>query len=149
MAKIFNQSDRNPVGMIVSSMLTLAQFQAINGTSWVLADGSSVTGSLYATTTGVSTIPDLRGVVLRGKNNGLASGQWNPDGDSALGTFQDSNYASHQHGVNTYGGLNIDAGYIKGNTNSSAAPTASTNYSGGNETRMKNVTVNHFIKINN
>lgn len=81
MAKVarFTQDNQNPVGMIVPSMLTEAQFQAINGTAWVLAAGQSAVGSVYATTTGSSTLPDLRGMTLRGKNNSRADGSQNPN----------------------------------------------------------------------
>jgi hypothetical protein len=75
----FTQDNQNPVGMIVQSMLTEAQFQAINGTNWVLAAGQSVTGSQYATITGNSSIPDLRGMFLRGKNNSRSDGNQAPD----------------------------------------------------------------------
>ena len=41
-----------PVGSIVPSLLMEAQFQAVAGNGWVLADGRSVAGSAYAVTTG-------------------------------------------------------------------------------------------------
>lgn len=65
----YTQDNQNPVGMIVASMLTETQFQSINGTNWVLAAGQSVAGSLYATTTGSSLAPDLRGRVMAGKDD--------------------------------------------------------------------------------
>jgi hypothetical protein len=158
------KSDKNPVGMIISSMLTLAQFQAINGTAWVLADGSNIAGSLYATTTGTTTIPDLRGTVLRGKNNGRADGNQNPGGDNTLGTFENDAMQGHYHGGgNNY--LSVSAGSSTGTFDASggvnplkqgvapifAPATDGTNGTPrtGLESRMKNVTVNHFIKINN
>jgi hypothetical protein len=58
-----------PVGSIVASMLTEAQFQGVNGTDWVLADGRSVAGTTYAVATGENTVPDLRGQFLRGRVN--------------------------------------------------------------------------------
>lgn len=63
------QGDLNPVGMIVASMLTQTQFQSLNGTSWVLAYGQSIAGSTYASVTGNSTAPDLRGRTLAGVDN--------------------------------------------------------------------------------
>lgn len=160
-------SDNSVIGTIKSSMLTLAQFQTLNGTGWVLADGSSATGSAYATLTGATIVPDLRGQVLRGKNNGRSDGQQNPDGDVALGTQQTDAYASHNHSASAAGGtggstlpwnnagsvafcaLSSTGTSFQTNFNSNSGPQAlSIAVSGGNESRMKNVTVNHFIRIN-
>lgn len=98
------RGDLNPVGMIASSMLTEVQFQALNGPSWILADGRSVAGSFYATVTGFSIVPDLRGQFIRGKNNGRIDGNQDPDGERALGAWQanavvphDHSLANHQH----------------------------------------------------
>lgn len=90
-----------PIGMIMSSMLTESQFQAINGTGWVLTDGRSVAGTSYAAITGSNNVPDLRGMALRGKNNGRVDGNQDPDGERGLGAFQSHNFASHNHGANT------------------------------------------------
>ncbi len=163
-ARAINQSDLNPVGMIAPSMLTEAQFQALNGTDWVLADGRSVIGSTYATITSITTAPDLRSVVLRGKNNGRADGFQNPDGEVALGTFQNDTMQGHKHSSTAQ----VEGGPAPGSTNNAANAgpySARTNLlqtvmdgyaaDGGNgtprtstESRMRNVTVNYFIKIN-
>lgn len=153
-----------PVGTVTASMLTQAQFQAQTSTNWILADGRSVTGTVYATLTGNSTVPDLRGVALRGKNNGRVDGDQNPDGDLTLGTFQGDQYVSHTHSdaghahttwfptdpnhtLSSGGGT---TGILQGTTGSTSTAAAAANIqlSGGNETRMKNVTVNYFIRIN-
>lgn len=63
------QGDLNPIGMIVASFLSEAQFQAANGSGWTLAHGQSVSGSTYHTTTGLSNVPDLRGRVIAGIDN--------------------------------------------------------------------------------
>ena len=180
------KSDKNPVGMIVASMLTLAQFQALNGTTWVLADGGSCTGTLYATVTGNTTLPDARGLVLRGKNNSRADGNQDPAGERALGNFQTHTTAknglalsdpSHSHSVNDPGhshiqtvfqaasnGGNIPIGFANVGANVSGAyatygattgvsingaATGITLGAGDAETRMRNLAVNHFIKVDN
>src|ERR1700761_330867 len=78
-----------PVGSIVDSLLTEAQFQAQlgnpNPATWILADGRNVAGSTYTDITGNSNIPDFRGLFRRGKNNGRADGFQNPDGEIGLG----------------------------------------------------------------
>ena len=146
------QSDLNPIGMIASAMLTEAQFQALNGTSWVLIDGRSIAGSDYANATGITTLPDARGMVLRGKNSGgsargvRADGSQNPDGDVALGTFQSDQLGSHVHGIAVQNGLG--SGIQPVGAAGGSVSNWDTGATGGNETRMKNITVNHFIKIN-
>ncbi len=158
---------QSPVGAIKTAMLTLAQFQSLVGTGWVLADGTSCAGSTYATITGNTVTPDLRGQVLRGKNNGRNDGSQNPDGDLALGIAQ--SHATAKNGLSV-----VDPGHThsiianatNGNTGNTAiysvaaaATITNTNGiqptvtgvsmgSGDNETRMRNVTVNHFIRIN-
>ena len=74
-----------------------AALQALRGAGWVLADGRSVTGSAYATITGTTAIPDMRGLFLRGKNNGRTDGNKNPDGDLGLGAIQGDQIVSHVH----------------------------------------------------
>jgi hypothetical protein len=156
MAKIFQQSDRNPIGMVVSSLLTLAQFQVINGVGWVLADGSNIVGSTYATITGATAVPDLRGMVLRGKNNGRADGKQNPDGDLTLGVYQADAFQGHVHTVPTYSSTGANNVAARGANDVLDASTSLPVTDGVNgtprtaaETRMRNQTVNHFIKINN
>jgi hypothetical protein len=145
-----------PVGSIIHSMLTEIQFQDQIGNpspaTWVLADGRDVTGSLFTEVTGFTLIPDLRGIFVRGKNNGRSDGHQNPDGDLALGTYTGDKFASHLHTYtysrttaqisnNTSGGV-INFPYDQLTT------TENTSSAGGNETAPKNVTVNIFIRIN-
>lgn len=175
-----------PVGSIIESMLTEIQFQTQIGNLsppdlWVLADGRSVVGSTYATITGNTNIPDLRGVITRGKNNGRSDGNQNPDGDLALGTYTADKFASHTHsdsghthGVTDPGhGHVVNAGQFgvgggAGNllyaddattnrndtTNGNGTgitvniSTANIQFTGGNETAPKTVTINKFIRIN-
>ena len=157
-----NKSDMNPVGMIVQSILTEAQFQALNGTGWVLMDGRNIAGSQYATITGTSALPDARGMFLRGKNNGRSDGNQNPDGEKNLGEFTTDairNIAGNgwypptsftPDGVLFFDtGSNGQGDIARGSNNgrtlrfdaSRVVPTA-------NDNRPKNLTVNIFIKIN-
>ena len=158
------------IGDTQQSMLSEEAFRAQNGAGWILMDGRSVVGTKYETITGDSVVPDARGIALRGKNNGRVDGNENPDGDAALGTFQDhmtSNTGlsvpsggSHPHtqtqvAINFGGGrVNVSNSYSSEATFTNAAvnilATGSDHthtITGGNETRMKNVTVNTFIKI--
>ena len=142
-----------PVGTIIHSMLSTAQFATEYGDNWVLADGRSVTCTKYASVTGSSTIPDMRGRFLRGK------GANNPDGDLALGTYSADKFGSHNHGVliNTPSSGAYCGGVSTVTPAFNTAPTynATDGYGhafsqtlGGNETAPRSITVNIFIRIN-
>jgi len=58
-----------PIGTIVASMLEFKKFQDVAGNAWKPADGRKVSAkSKYARLTGNKTLPDLRGMFLRGLN---------------------------------------------------------------------------------
>lgn len=222
------------IGAIQSAFLTETQFQGQFGTGWILADGRSVTGSRYASLTGSASVPDLRGVVLRGKNNGRNDGKENPSfqftglialnsknitftttglsleevqvgqlisgtnipdgarvesvshsgdvitvvmsatasaagsrqitfsGDLNLGSYQADQYKKHQHGYGSDDQAGGGAGHARlrnfgydatssmggGGGVFRTEDNRSDPTLGGAENRMKNVTVNHFIRIN-
>ena len=123
------------IGEVRAADMTLSEFQAINGTGWIIADGSACTGSVYASVTGHSVVPDSRDRVLRGLG---------PTYSAALSATQNDQNKSHTH---SYTAPTGGAGLFP--AGGSYGPTGSTTGSeGGNEARMKNVTVNYFIKIN-
>lgn len=133
------------VGEIRAAMLTLTQFQQQAGSDWVLADGSSATGTRYNSITGNANLPDLRGMYLRGKNNSRSDGSQDPDGEVALGTYQAD---QTNFGVSTYGTGSEDNKLAAGGgsaTNSFSTANFSPNV---DETRPKTVVINWFIKIN-
>jgi len=141
-----------PVGTIIHSMLTTTQFASEYGTNWVLADGRSVTGTLYASITGNSTIPDMRGAFLRAKGS-----TYNPDGDLAVGTYTADKFNSHDHpGVELTGyvsgsptGYPINYDGYKSHINSTTVGgNVGVAPQGGNETAPRSITVNIFIRIN-
>jgi hypothetical protein len=102
-----------PVGTFLDSLLTPAQLWSELGSptpyTWVLADGSStitsvpnapsyiVSSSTYSQVTGNTSIPDCRGVMRRGKNNGRSDGNQNPSGDLPLGQLTLDTIKSHFH----------------------------------------------------
>lgn len=128
-------------------MMSEPQFQSLNGAEWVLADGRDVSGSKYATLKGSSTIPDLRGIFRRGKNNGRSDGNQNPDGELALGAFQADQNLNHSHPYPTSQGVSSGGAATVPAVNGSGGSTSSGG-SGGTEARPKSLTVNVFIKIN-
>lgn len=156
------------LGDIRQSLLTEAQFQSINGTGWVLLDGRSISGSALASLTGMTTLPDARGVVLRGKNNGRSTATGNPDGDLALGAAQVDQNLAHGHEItsdaHTGGGNEVlPAAFNQGYPTNGLGPRSFVanvgprnipygrllaSSVGGNEARMRNITVNTFTRIN-
>lgn len=83
------------IGSMEFSFLSLAQFQAINGTGFVLCDGSALPGgSLYEAITGRTNTPDMRGFYPRMRDYGAGV---NPAGDLAVGTVQGAAIAGHTH----------------------------------------------------
>lgn len=155
---------------------------------WLLCDGTAVSRTTYANLfTGIGTgwgagdgattfnLPDLRGLFLRGvdptaKNDPDASTRTasNPGGNTgaAVGTFEDDEFGSHNHGVNDPGhqhslgtqtwGINLGNQAYAFGTNGSVNNNPPTNPSGtgisiqaagGSETRSKNAAVNYIIKF--
>lgn len=156
------------VGTIVHSVLTLAQYQSLAGPGWVLAEGQSIIGSTLHSLTGMTNAPDARGRVLRGKNNGASGANYNPS-ELNLGEFQNQGTAKnglslsdpgHNHSIPTWFSENGSSGSYAPNVQGyggagpyGSAPTSSSGTgvtlgAGDNETRMKNITTNIFIKIN-
>lgn len=151
-------SGNMPVGTIIASVLPYNTFLQANGlvnddnmstAIWIPCDGRELYASKYAQ---FGTIPDLRGVFLRGINDygvtysgvsPVADTQKNPENKQA-GDFQADEFKKHSHrlpGARSKGG-----GGFKGGDN----PDYVTNsdVTGGEETRPKNVTVYYYIKIN-
>ena len=153
-------AETGKVGDKKDSMLTEAQFQAENGSGWILCDGRSITGSQFHTITGNTPVPDARGVFIRGKDN--SAGQ-NPDGDLALGAAQGDTFQGHGiswkgsaapagHPGGFVGGYTYD-GFAASGFLTPLSGTGFTNNGNGtprqsSETRAKNVTMNIFMKIN-
>jgi hypothetical protein len=158
------------VGSYMTSDLTEVQFQNLHGPGWILADGRSVAGSKYATVKGVSAVPDARGQTLRGKNNGRTDASRDLEGERALGSsqlhatampaganaFTVASGGAHTHGYTRYqsqlGGLGgAGAGWAADTTvqTTQGASAHTHGITGGDdETRMKNIAVNIFIRIN-
>ena len=151
-------TETGKIGDKKDSMLTEAQFQVEHGSGWILSDGRDITGSGYHSITGLTTVPDARGLSIRGKNNGRSDGKENPDGDVALGLYQADKMQGHQHNlparVSTAGGGGfpqadqINSGMTNFPTGAPVTEGANGTPRYGVETTSKNITMNMFIKIN-
>jgi hypothetical protein len=159
------------VGSIQQSLLTEAQWATALGadaTRWVLADGRDVSGSRWATLTGQTRVPDLRGAFLRaaGQNNN-AQPNWN---GGTVGAFHNdttrlprtaftgvtNTTGSHVHGNGAGGQIKSDGApnWLSGREIANTAPagdhshTVTINGGGDVETAPVHYGVNTFIKIN-
>lgn len=140
------------IGDIKASMLTQAQFDQVHGSGWRMADGTTAVGTAYGALTGATTLPDLRGIFLRGKDNGrlAENGNGNPDGEVPLGTFLQDSFKAHEHSVLRTAGDEQLLGGIQGalaGGSTDVNPNGLTSTEGGVETRPRNVTVNYYIRV--
>ncbi len=159
-----------PLGTILPSMLDPNSFAKAVGDldrttrEWALADGRDVTDSNYgklllsnntsSTSEGI-TLPDLRGMFLRGMNEGRDDGNQDPD-DRKAGKYQQDALQKHGHKTDarkpppSWTGRDTEPiGYTKtGDADALAARvTTVTEANTADETRPKNVAVYFYIKI--
>ena len=174
----FNSSTAQ-LGEIKQSILTVSQFQSLNGSCWVLMDGQNIEGKALSSLTGLNNVPDARGLFLRSLDNGKGI-----DAGRVLGSIQaqatarpttsftgdTTSTGAHGHNVSNvqYGGSSSDdpanensfasglpgANSVRTNTignTTSGTHSHSLSITGGGdaETRPANIAVNYFIKVDN
>lgn len=161
---ILDQIDSEAVGSIIASMMTEAQIQAARGVGWIQCDGRSIVGSTLESINGFTTAPDLRGIFVRGKNNGKTGNLANKDGDLAIGTYQADKFGDHSHNADpdqngdyasTYIAngdgasphVQTDSGAAKFNVDGTIVPSLTVDPFGSIETRPDCVVVNLFVRI--
>lgn len=152
-----------PLGTIVTSLLGPGQFSEAVGdpsvfdpasSRWVLADArNDISRSKYSRITGKLKTPDLRGMFLRGANDGRTDDRKDPDGDREPGQYQPDSVKRHSHDrpkdVFDSGGRDGSTVGGGGLGISWTAPFPQTgDYGEAEETRPKNVAVFFYLKIN-
>jgi hypothetical protein len=127
---------------------------------WALADGRDVSGSAFANLTGESTVPDLRGLFLRGLNAGRADGNQDPDGSGRVpGGLQLDQLQGHGHthelmgstipfGPGTFYGTYGSNSFTSGRIREPATLDAYGTVRFGTETRVRNAGVYYYVRIN-
>lgn len=166
-----------PVGTIVASPLPFKSFKQAAGdpdlwsqsSKWSPADGRNVDGSKFATLSKNTSVPDLRGMFIRGLNifdsiqpvPPVSADRRDPENRLA-GHFQSDLYKEHQHGfggnfINSSGTLwqvfgsrssSTWQAKVNGQSVRQSNRVSLTSPEGGTETRPKNVAVYYYIKIN-
>jgi microcystin-dependent protein len=160
------QTGSNSVGTKVESFLTEAQFLELNGNTWTLCDGKSVSGSRYHAITGLTVVPNHVGLVSR--MTGTQSINSRSKVGPALKSSQEDQLQGHYHSASASTSIpfghtaNPDntklassshtAGAFGSATTTVAVTGATTGANGtprtGDETRISSIGVNVFIKIN-
>ncbi len=164
-----------PIGTIIPSMLPPDKFTQVVGdpkefspieSRWMLANGNSVIGSKYSLIY-AEIVPDLRGMFLRGMNEGRKDGRQDPEERNA-GGFQSDAFKAHNHGggkhthpTYTTGSATGDhtgaifvvkgtqpPGYVGTHKDDGEMSEDVIKTEGGDETRPKNVAVYYYIRIN-
>lgn len=141
------------VGDVKHSLLTIAEFQTLHGSCWIQlnqgADNSSIdiSGSDLASIKGNNTLISATGRVLRAQGGESASlGQTQEDeikAHSHEANFRGNTSGDHYHRTEPIAFSGVGSSYDFGSDK-----FYSTQETGGSETRMKNLTVNIFVKIN-
>jgi len=170
----------NPIGTVIASLLTYEQLRRTpHGNEYLPCDGrqidhNSELGKILKNSTGRASLPDLRGVFLRGLNDFHLEGvdvvskdQADPEdkGKRIVGSYQPDIFGSHNHGGGNHhhdihgetGAAGGHGSFITGDNRSStqwggnpgvADSGTIIGNEGGKETRPKNVAVYYYIKIN-
>ncbi len=152
---------RDPIGTVQAYMGAGAYLTYLERQGWYLCDGRAI-ASLDSLSTSEKTalialltsggnpnpnfLPDMRGYFLRGADNGTGN---DPDNGSRggsgakLGSIQSNSVQSHSHSIaaDAAAGAGTRVATSAGNST-----TVTSNASGGNETRPKNIYVNWIIK---
>ena len=152
-----------PVGTVLTSLLTEAEFHAEMGATWELAAGQDVTGSAYAALTGMDSLPDMRGRFLRGMghngsgNAGLQLGDVQEDATALPNDgFLADDDGAHSHELPIQNRShrmidgNLDILEERGDFPLSTLDSGTHGHTitgGDDETRPVNVTVNLFIRV--
>lgn len=147
----------NPGGAVKAG--TVAHFAASTAPAgWIKANGAAISRSAYAglfaaigTTYGAGdgsttfNLPDLRGEFVRSLDDGRGV-----DSGRAIGTAQGEDFKSHNHGFgadgNT-GSTKVTNGSVWGWNGAQADQGHTVSFSGGTETRPRNVAMLACIKF--
>ena len=144
------------IGDVKYSILKLDSFRKINGSGWILLNGNldAQTDSLFKISVlnkvfQIPSLPDARGVFIRGMNIGRDTATGDSGGNRKVGDSQKDQYLRHQHSFKVGDGGGDGPGVQVVNNNiQEEKPHLTINSGGGAETRPRNIALYIYIKIN-
>ncbi|WP_416443445.1 hypothetical protein ACH3O9_00915 [Leeuwenhoekiella sp. A16] len=144
------------LGDVKYSILPLKNFQYENGNCWILMDSidrrEAQRFRLFQRYK-IDTIPDARGVFLRGMNEGRNSNTGDVWGNREIGNYQIDTFQVHKHNIDNIETI-IWAHTTHGNQaknmviGSFGQQKETYNSPGGRETRPRNICLYTYIKVN-
>lgn len=145
---MISRGGNGAVGDVKMSLLLPEPFRQLNGDGWVLMDGQNDSQKLKDWT-GLSKVPDARGVFLRGMNLGRPTDKGDTAGDRLVGAYQADSFKKHSHTLNGgYDGKNSNTHLcLKHSHKDAKGHPGPTNQSGGAETRPRNIAVYIYVKV--
>jgi hypothetical protein len=150
------------VGDVKYSFLNPTQFAKYNGDCWVPLDGGGLPlSSALRQETGITTLPDAGGLFVRAQEfSGGDNNDPERDASTTIGTIQDGAIQSHRHTVSQTtirkmsndDDLSNQPEFDRGNGVTEASfpipPDPNTSFTGGAETRPKNLNLWIYVRIN-
>jgi hypothetical protein len=95
------QSERIPIGTVIYSLLDEQAFRAANGDGWrLLSSTEDVSNTDLCTRANVCSLPDGRGVFIRGMNLNRDGATGDPDGARVVRSYQADVLKNHHHYLN-------------------------------------------------
>ena len=139
------------IGDVKYSVLDPDQFARQNGPGWVLMKGQDIQDSDLFKLTGRKTLPDARGIFIRGMNLGRAQTEGDADGNRDVGIYQFDSFKHHSH-VYLYGNDHGRRHTYMPEGQGDAQPVDSarrdSEEAGDKETRPRNIALYTYIKVN-
>jgi hypothetical protein len=148
------------IGIIKQSLLKPNQFNKTQKGTWVLLDGQKINKeaelfkllkenfdeNILTEKEGDYFLPNASGVFIRCSNvNGEGM---DTNKERLVGSFQSDELGKHRHSFNSYGAGGGYGKIVDGQSKRDVI-NINTSYSGGAETRPKNISLYTYIKISN
>lgn len=161
------QGEFHGVGDVVHSVLPPGLFEEVHEGQWALLAGDRLdAGSglhrfleekgrldlLQASDTAAATLPDARGVFVRGMNLGRDAATGDPTGDRRVGAYQADLAGPHTHPFSYRRGqpeASRGGGSNHRVTDNLVDDSGQTGNNAGAETRPRNITLYVYVKIGN
>lgn len=140
------------LGDVKNSILDPQKFVRLNGAGWVLMDGRNINNSDLFHLTGMTMIPDARGVFIRSMNENRDTNLGDTEGNRSVGVYQTDEVKQHNHQYTDI--FNPDDVESDNSSERAAgvrenAVVKTTSDYGGKETRPRNIALYTYIKVNN